>query len=178
MTAPPRQIAALVAVAAALERAGARWVLTGSLGRALLGCDVRPRDVDLEIDPDAAEAGAAALGVSLAAVDGGGRRSRRGGREIAGVEVDLTSAFALDAPGGALPPDFARLWEWSHPVAVAGRVVRVAPLEETLCRAAILGDWGHVAKVAGQAATAPGGARLSAAYVAERLAAASSSAAR
>lgn len=178
MTAPPRQITALCAAADALGRAGVRWVVAGSLGRALLGCDVRPRDVDLELDPDGADGGAAAMGAALAVAGGGGRRSRRASVQRAGVEVDLTSALAVEAPGGALEPAFAMQWEWAHPLVVAGRAVRVAPLEEGVCRAVALGDWAGVAKIAAQAATAPGGVRLSAAYVAERLASASSRAAR
>ena len=178
MTAPPRQIAALCAAADALERAGVRWVLAGSLGRALLGCAVRPRDVDLELDPDGAGAGAAAMGAALAAAQGGGRSSRRASVHRAGVEVDITSGLAVEGPGASLAPAFAMQWEWSHPAVVAGRAVRVAPLEEGVCRAIALGDWAGVAKIAAQAATAPGGGRLSAAYVAERLASASSRAAR
>ena len=178
MTAPPRQLAAICAVADALGRAGVRWVLAGSAGRALLDCAVRPRDIDLELDPDGADAGAAALGAALAEAADGGRSSRRAAVRRAGVEVDLTSGFAAGGPGGRLAPDFAMQWDWSHPVAVCGRTVRVAPLEEGLCRAIVLGDWGGAARIAGQAATAPGGVRLSAAYVSARLAPACSRAAR
>ena len=68
------------------------------------------------------------------------------------------------------------MWEHSHSVVVAGRALRVAPLEEPACRAMVLGDWAGVAKVAGQAARATGGVRLDAAYVAARLSSATASA--
>jgi len=175
---PPRQLAALCAVADALAGAGARWVLAGSAGRALLGCPARPRDIDLEVDPRDADAAAAALGAELAAAGGGGRSSRRVLAVRAGVEVDLTCDLAIDGPGGRLAPDFALQWERSHPVTAGGRAIRVAPLEEGVCRAVVLGDWAGVARIAGQAARAPGGIRLSAAYVSERLSPATASATR
>ena len=175
-TLPPRPLAALCAVADAL--AGLRWLLGGSAGRALAGCPVRPRDIDLEVDPRDGAAAAAALGVTLREAAGAGRSSRRATALRAGVEVDLTCDLAIDAPGGRLAPDFALMWERAHQVVVAGRALRVAPLEESACRAIVLGDWAGVAKIAGQAARAPGGIRLDAAYVAARLSSATASATR
>ena len=175
-TLPPRPLAALCAVADAL--AGARWLLSGSAGRALLGCPVRPRDIDLEVDPHDAVAVAAALGVELRPAQGGGRRSRRGRLARAGVEVDVTCGLAIDAPGGRLAPDFALMWERAHPVVIAGRAIRAAPPEESVCRALVLGDWAGVARIAGQVAGAPEAIRLDAGYVSSRLSSARARAAR
>lgn len=175
---PPRQLAALCAVADTLARARVRWVLAGSAGRVLLGFPARPRDIDIEVAPEHAEAAAAALGAALADEGGGGRRSRRAHAWRAGIEVDLTSDLVVEGRGGRLAADFARQWEWSHPVTVCGRVIRVGPLEESLCRAVVLGDWAAVARLAGQAVGAEAGARLSARYLAERLSSATASAAR
>lgn len=174
----PRQLAALCAVADALEGAGGRWLLAGSAGRALLRAPVRPRDIDLELDPAGADRAAAALGAALAPADGAGRRSRRASIHRAGVEVDLTCDLGVDGPGGALAPDFALQWEWSHPVTICGRAIRIAPPEETLVRAIALGDWAGVAKVAGQTAAAEPPPALRRAYVSARLSPETSSATR
>ena len=121
---------------------------------------------------------AASLGVELRPAQGGGRRSRRGLAVRAGVEVDVTCDFAIDAPGGRLTPDFALMWERAHPVVIAGRAIRVAPLEEAVCRGLVLGDWAGLARIAAEAARAPDGIRLDAGYVSSRLSPARVSAAR
>jgi hypothetical protein len=174
----PRALAALCAVADALARARVRWLLTGSAGRALLGAPARPADIDLEVDARDAAAAAAALGVELSPAAGGGRRSLRASALRAGVEVDLTCDLTVEVPEGRLAPDFALMWDRAHPVAAAGRAIRVAPLEEALCRAILLGDWAAVAKIAGAAGRAPGGIRLDPGYVAARLSSATASATR
>ena len=175
---PPRQLAALCAVADALARPGVRGLLAGSAGRARLGCPARPADIDIEVAPQHAEDAAAALGVVLAEAGGGGRSSRRGHASRAGVEIDVTCELVVDGPHERLGPDFALQWEWSHPVDVCGRAVRVAPLEESLCRAVVAGDWAGAETLADQAARAGAGIRLSAAYVAARLSSATARAAR
>jgi hypothetical protein len=174
----PRPLAALCAVADVLARARVRWLLTGSAGRALLGSPTRPGDIDLEVDPHHAAAAAAVLGVQLSPAEGGGRRSLRASALRAGVEVDVTCDLAVEAPGGLLVPDFELMWSRAHTAVAAGREIRVAPLEEQLCRAILLGDWAAVAKVAAAAGRAPGGIRLDPGYVAARLSSATASATR
>lgn len=175
---PPRHLAALCATTDALDRARVRWVLAGSAGRALLGCPVRARDIDVEVEPGGAAPAGAAIGAVLAESGGDGRRSLRASVERAGIEVDLTGDLSIEAPGGRLAPDFERQWAFSHPVTVCGRSIRVAPLEEVICRAIILADWAHVATISGQAARAHPALRLDAGYVGERLSSASASATR
>lgn len=156
-----------------------RWLLAGSAERALVGCPVRPRDIDIEVAPGDADRAAAALGARIAGGGGGGRRrSRRAAARRAGIEVDLTGDLVVEGPGGLLPADFALQWQWSHPAAACGRAIRVAPLEESLCRANVLGDWDALAKVAGQAGAAASPVRLSSRYVTERLSSATASATR
>lgn len=174
----PRPLAALCAVADALARARVRWLLAGSCGRALLGSPARPGDIDLEVDPRDAAAAAAALGVELSRAAGGRRSSLRATARRAGVEVDVTCDLAIDVPAGRLAPDFPLIWERAHPVVAAGRTIRVAPLEEALCRAILLGDWAAVAKISDAAGRSPGGIRLDAGYVAARLSSATASATR
>ena len=175
---PPRQLAALCAVADSLARHGVRWVLAGSAGRALLGCPARPADIDIEVDPDDAQAAETALEVVLARDGGDGRRSHRARAARAGVEVDITSDLIVEGPGGRLAAVFARQWDWSHPVAICGRAIRVAPPEESLCRAIVLGDWDALARLAAQTACADPPVPLRATYVAERLASITARAAR
>jgi len=165
-------------VADALGGARVRWLLSGSAGRALLGSPVRPGDIDLEVDPRDAVAAATALGVELSPAAGSGRRSLRASARRAGVEVDITCDLAVDAPGGRLAPDFELMWNRSLSAAAAGRPIRIAPPEEALCRAVVLGDWAAVAKMSGAAAQAAGGIRLDVGYVAERLSSATASATR
>ncbi len=175
---PPRQLAALCAVADALAGVGVRWVLAGSAGRALLGCPVRPRDIDLEVEPTGAHRAARALGAELAEALGGGRSSLRGHSERSGIALDITCDLEIDAPGGRLPADFELQWKWSRPGPVCGRTIRVAPLEESLCRAIVLADWSHLARVGCEAARAEPPIRLASAYVSERLSSARVSANR
>ena len=178
MTASPRQLAALCAVADTLSGSGVRWVLAGSAGRALLGCPVRPADIDIEVPPEQADTAARAFGLTAGESSGGGRRSRRGRAWRAGVEVDITSDLAIDGPALHLPADFALQWERSHPGDACGRAIRVAPVEEAICRAIVLDDWSALAKVAAQAAGAAPAIPLRASYVALRLSSATEIAAR
>ncbi|MCU0308890.1 MAG: hypothetical protein MUE51_14210 [Thermoleophilia bacterium] len=144
-------------------------LVAGSTGRALLGWDVRPRDVDLEVDgPHAAHAGEA-LGAPLHREAGAGWSSLRARVVIDGVEVDCSAAVAVVGPVLALAPDAAQ-WAAAVDVRLAGVAIRVAPPEEMLARALAAGDWGRAARIA---AGAPAGRPVDAAYVARRLAAAS-----
>ena len=171
----PRQLAALAAVADRLARGRVEWLVAGSAGRALLGYDVRPADLDLEVGPGGADAAARLLGAPLVAASGAGRSSRRGATRIAGVEVDLTCDLAVRGAAAALAPDFALQRAWSHPVRVCGRELRAAPVEETIARALVLADAARLRRVTGEAGA--GAAPLRPAYLSLRLSAASSSAA-
>lgn len=171
----PRQLAALAAIADRLARGGVAWLVAGSAGRALVGYDVRPADLDLEVGAEGADAAADLLGAPLAGTSGAGRASRRGSAVIAGVEVDLTCDLSVRGAAGALAPDFALQLAWSHPVRVCGRPIRVAPVEETLARALVLGDAARLARVAAEGRG--GAAPIRPGYLSLRLSAASSSAA-
>lgn len=174
MPPPPRALAALAAVADRLAAAGVDWVLTGSAGRALLGAPGRPNDIDLEVaEADVARA-AGAFGASPARSSGGGRSSLRATGAVAGMVVDVTGGFVLEGPELRLPDGFALQRAWAAEVTVAGRRVAVSPPEETLVRRLVAGDREGVARLA----ATPGLPPLRAAYVADRLRSASSTAAR
>ena len=171
----PRPLAALAALADLLGRDGAAWLLGGSAGRALLGYRVRPRDVDIEIAPGDAEALARRLRAPLAAAAGGGRASRRATLWLAGVEVDVTCDLAVTGASHHLAPDYPLQREWSHEVTVCGRTVRVAPVEETIARAVVLGDWDRLARIVSEVTADATPIRPD--YVELRLSSATSSAA-
>jgi len=162
----PRALAALVVVAMRLEGAGVEWLLAGSAGRRLLGFSARPRDLDLEMDEDRVDAGAAALGLSLGVEQAGGRSSLRARGAVAGVPVDLTAGLRVEGPGGRLPPDFGAQRTWARALEAAGRRILVAPPEEALARALVDADWALVGRLA---AAAPAGWAPRPAYLAMRL---------
>jgi len=174
----PRTLAALLAVAARLDAAGVEWLLAGGAARALLGFAARPADLDLETSRRDAAAAAAALGLALADDVGGGRASLRGRGRVAGVEVDLSGDLEVAGPGGRLAPDLALQRAWAHPREVAGRRMRLAPVEEAVARAIVLADWDTLARVAAQAREGRGAAALRPAYLSARLSSAAASAAR
>jgi hypothetical protein len=173
--AAPRVLAAVLAVAARLDAAGVPWLLTGSAGRALLGFARRPRDVDVEVEEARMEEASRALGVAPAYEDGSGRAGWRAVAEIRGVEVDLTAGLQVTRADGRPPlcADFALEEGWAHTVLVAGRPIRVAPVEEQIALAIAGADWARLARVA---AGAPEGFRLRPAYLERRLSAAASAA--
>jgi hypothetical protein len=160
-----------------LARAGTEWLLAGSAGRALQGFAVRPVDLDLEVAPDDASAAAAALGAVLRRETGRGRSSARARTVVARSRIDLTCDLAVDGPGGRLGPDFDRQRAWAAPVAVAGRQVLLAPVEETLARALVLGEWAAIERLSREAVAGVAGPPR-AAYVSWRLSSARASAAR
>jgi hypothetical protein len=174
---PPRTLAALVAVADRLAEAGAEWLLAGSAGRALQGFAVRPEDLDLEVPPRDAGAAAEALGVELRREAGGGRTSARAQTIVARSRIDLTCDLEVEGPGGRLAADFDRQLAWAAPVGVAGRTVLLAPAEETLARALVLGDWEALERLSREAAAGTAGPARPA-YLAWRLSSARASAAR
>ena len=174
MPPPPRVLAALGAVADRLAAAGVPWVLTGSAGRGLLGAPVRPGDVDLEVAEADAHRAAAALGTAAAPSSGGGRWSLRAAARLAGMEVDVSAGFTVAGPELRLPDGFDLMRRWALPAAAAGRPILVAPPEETLVRRLVQGDWAGLTRLA----ATPGLPPPRAAYVAERLRSASSTAAR
>jgi len=150
-----------------LERAGVAWLLTGGAARALAGSARRPADLDLECAAADGPAAAAALGLVMRPESGGGVRSLRAQGEIAGVGVDLSADLALDGRFGRLGPDFPLQLAFARTVEVAGRTVRLAPLEEALARAAVRGDPDTLVRLA---AEAPAGLPLRLDYLAQRLA--------
>jgi hypothetical protein len=171
---PPRTLAAVCAVADRLGAAGVPWVLGGSAGRALLGSPARPGDIDLEVAEADVPRAAAAFGAEAARSSGGGRSSLRAAGAVAGMAVDVTGGLVVEGPELRLPDGFALQRAWALPVTVAGRVVAVAPPEEALVRRLVQGDREGLARLA----ALPGLPPLRAAYVAERLRSASSTAAR
>lgn len=149
---PPRCHAALLVVAGRLDDAGVRWVLAGSAGRALLGHRVRPRDIDVEVaEADAGVAGVA-LGVGLRRATGRGRSSLRVLTEVAGVEVDVTAGLAVEGPAWRLAPDDDVQLGARVPARLGDRTIPVAPPEEALARAVVLGEWEAIRRTASQAA--------------------------
>jgi len=174
---PPRPLAALLSVASRLDRAGVEWLLAGSAARALLGFSVRPADLDLEISRHSARIAPQALGIALSYEADGGRASWRGRGRVAGVEVDVTSDLEVEGPGGRLAPDFPLQRTWAHSQEVGGRRIWLAPIEETLARAIVLGDWRALARVSGQAGE-DGTVSLRPAYLSLRLSSAAARAAR
>ena len=171
----PRPLTAVAALADLLGRDDLAWLLGGSAGRALLGYGVRPRDIDIEVAAGDAAGVARRLGTPLVPAGGAGRASRRATLWLAGVEVDVTCDLAVTGPSHHLPPDFALQREWSHGVVVCGRTVRVAPVEETIARAVVLGDWGRLARIASEVTAQAAPIRSD--YVELRLSSATSSAA-
>jgi hypothetical protein len=170
-------LAGLVAVADLLARAGAEWLLAGGAGRALQGFAVRPADLDLEVSPRHAPAAAGALGVELRRDTGGGRASARAQTIVARSRIDLTCDLEVEGPHGRLGADFDRQRAWAAPVEVSGRTVLVAPVEETLARALVLGEWEVLGRLSREAAAGTAGPPR-AAYLSWRLSSARASAAR
>lgn len=178
MPLPPHPLAALLSVAARLDRTGVEWLLAGSAARALLGLVVRPADVDVEISPHGARVASEALGIALAYESGDGRSSWRGRGRVGDVEVDVTTDLEVEGPGGRLTPDFALQRTWAHSTEVGGRRIWLAPTEEAFARAVVLGDWLALARVCRQAGEAHDAPALRPAYLSLRLSSAAASAAR
>lgn len=170
MPLPPRPLAALVAVAIRLDRAGVSWLVAGGAGRALQGAAHRPADIDVEVAPEHADTAARALGMTLVRDAGGGVTSRRAEGWFAGVAVDLSADITID---GRLAADWAQQLAGAVPCRVAGRTVLTAPAEEALARAIARGDWARIAKLA-----AGGGPPPRVDYLARRLSSVSASASR
>lgn len=145
---PPRAHAALLAVATRLDAAAVRWVLAGSAGRALLGHEARPRDIDVEVASEDAAAAGAALGITLDRSSGRGRSSLRGGLWLAGVEVDVTAGLEVAGQALRLPCDDTAQLSARTVARLSGRSIPVAPVEEALARAIVLGEWDALTRLA------------------------------
>lgn len=167
---PPRLLAALLAVASRLDLAGVEWLLAGGAGRALLGFAGRPNDLDLEISPHSEPAAPDALGLRMRYEEGGGRASWRAQGRFAGAALDLTSELEVRGHGGLLRPDFTLQRTWAHSREIGGHRVWLAPVEETVARALVEGDWGTLGRVAQEGAGAARPTPLRPAYLALRLA--------
>ncbi len=110
---------------------GVVWVITGSVGLALQGMPLEPRDVDLQTD----EAGAYEIQRRLATyttrpatfVTRERTRSHWGAFSIDGVEVEVMGDIQQRAPDGDWDPapDLSQLARW---VQVDGLRMRVLPL--------------------------------------------------
>ena len=123
----------ILAVLRRLDREldGALWVLTGSVGLALQGMPLEPRDVDVQTDA----AGAYEIQRRLAAyttrpvafVTRERTRSHWGGFSIDGIEVEVMGDAQQRPPGGEWgpAPDLARLAIW---VEMDDLRLRVLPL--------------------------------------------------
>ena len=167
---PPALQHALIALAARLDAAGVDWVIAGSAARALAGFAVIPRDLDVELDEADVPRAAAAVGLEAGrAIDERGGSLRAVG-QFAAQEVDLTGGLTLRGPGGVLAADFPLVRRFTRPINVAGHEVPVAPVEEQIARATVLGDAGRLDRIAREA---PPGYARDETYLALRLAAAS-----
>jgi hypothetical protein len=167
----PRILAALVAVSARLDDAAVPWLLTGGTARALLGSRRPPADLDLEVDDSEVARAARALGLGVRRDGGGGVTSMRATGRFAGVGVDLSAGITVRGPAGVLTPDWPRQMSFASGVRVAGRDVRLAPVEEMLARALVREDAARAGRLLDPDLPPP---RV--AYLAARLCAAISSA--
>jgi hypothetical protein len=172
---PPPLTAALAFVAERLDDAGVDWMLAGSCARALQGFAVEPRDLDIEVAPAHLGRAAAALGLTPRRHADPTAVSERATGPVAGVEVDLTAGLVVRGPGGVLPADHALARLFGRTARVGTRAVVVMPFEEQVARAVVRGDGDRLDRLA---AEAPSADVLEGTYLALRLAAARSTAAR
>lgn len=107
-TLTPAFSAALQSIAVALLGAPIDWALTGSLGFALQGGAVSPRDIDIQTDAEGAYAIAQRLADYVVSpvtyVASPAIRSHLGALEIAGVTVEVMGALQKRLPNGAWEP--------------------------------------------------------------------------
>jgi hypothetical protein len=166
---PPPLHAALAAVAERLDGAGVDWVVSGSAGLALAGFAIVPRDLDIEVEADDAPAAAAAVGLVAARETDARVSSVRARGAWDGVELDITGGLEFHGPGGNLLADFRILLVSSTAVDVAGRTVRVAPVEEHIARSIVAGDAARLDRLADGR---PKGYLVNEVYLSRRLASA------
>jgi hypothetical protein len=166
---PPELERALIALAARLDEVGVDWLLAGSTARALLGFDVTPRDIDVELSAVDVARTAAAIGFDVGPSTDEYASSVRARGRFAGHEVDLTGGLTLRGPAGALAADFALLRRSARPVPVGARSVAVAPVEEQIARATVIADSERLDRISREA---PAGFVPDSAYLSARLAAA------
>jgi hypothetical protein len=161
-------LAAILVTSIRLDGAGVPWLLSGSAGRALLGFGRRPRDVDIEVpETEIARAGHA-LGVTPRFEDGDRRAGWRAAACIRGVEVDLFAGLTVVRSDGRPPlrPDFALQEKFAAERVIAGRRVRISPVEEQVAAAVVTADWARLTRIADGA---PEGFSLRPAYLERRL---------
>jgi hypothetical protein len=168
-------LAAILVTSSRLDDAGVPWLLSGGAGRALLGFSRRPRDVDIEVPGAHIAHAGRALGVTPAFDDRGGREGWRAAARIRGIDVDLFAGLTVVRSDGRPPlgPDFALQEEFAVERSIAGRRVRVAPVEEQVAAAIVSADWARLSRIT---CGAPGDFRLRPAYLERRLGAMESAA--
>lgn len=168
-------LAAVVAVATLLDEAGVPWLLSGSAGRALLGFSRRPGDVDIEVPVPSIHDAARALGAAARFDESGGRSGWRAAAMIRGVDVDLFAGLTIARADGRSPlgHEFSQQERFALTCSLAGRAIRVAPVEEQVAGAIAGADWERLAKVV---AGAPADFRLRRGYLERRLAVSESAA--
>jgi len=164
-------LSAALAVAVRLAAVDVPWLLSGSAGRAFLGFSRRPRDVDVEVPEESIHRAARALGATPAFREDTGRSGWRATTSVRGVEVDLSAGLTVARVDGRPPlrADFELEEEFASAVALAGRTIRIAPVEEQMAVAIVSADWARLARTV---AGAPAGFRPRPAYFERRLAAA------
>jgi hypothetical protein len=124
-------------------------MLAGSAAWALAGAAAEPRDLDIEIATADAERAAGALGCVRELDQGDGWSSLRGQCGLEGVEIDVSAGMRVVGAEWGLEPDGQTARAWSRSASVDSYPVTLAPTEEQLVRALIVGDWARIAKISG-----------------------------
>ncbi len=91
----------------------------------------------------------AALGCVLELDQRDGWSSLRGQCVLEGVEIDVSAGISVVGAEWGLEPDEQTARAWSRSASVGGYPVTLAPTEEQLVRALIVGDWARIAKISG-----------------------------
>lgn len=171
-TLPSALHAVLVQLARRLDGAGIPWVVTGSTGRALLGFDEAPDEIDAEMPESAVPEAARLTGLTLRHDVDEHVSSVRAQGTVNGVGLDLCGGYTLHGPGGNLHADFPLMREYAATVDLGPCTVLVAPVEEQIARSVVAGAELRLESIADHR---PDGYRVNEFYLSVRLAAASAS---
>lgn len=169
---PPDLHTVLLELARRLHDGGIPWVVTGSTGRALLGFDETPDEIDAEMPESAVPAAARLTGLALRRDADAHVSSIRAQGTVHGIGLDLCGGYTLHGPGGNLHADFPLMREYATPVDLGGCTVLVAPIEEQIARSVVAGAELRLDRIADHR---PEGYRVNELYLSLRLAAASAS---